>query len=259
MGALKLAVQLLTVLPTPPRVPGPSGPPGRATAWFPLVGAAVGAPAVLLLHLPVPRIVAAAGAVLALAAVTGALHEDGLMDAADALFVPGDRERRREVLADPRVGGFGVTAVVTVLLLRFALLAEIRPVGALVAPLLGRWAMAVSLARAPALRAEGLGASFRRGARPGAATLVVAALLGGVAVARALARGGPPGPDAGLPGGLPMAEAARLLGAWALAAAVAGAFGALAVRRLGGMNGDAHGAGGYLAETAALLAFLPGP
>lgn len=186
------------------------------------------------------------------------------MDTADAVFLPGGRERRLRALKDPRVGGFGATAAGTVLLIRFSLLATVAPVGALAAPVAGRWAMAISLARGPALREEGLGAAYREGARPVLASLVAALLLAGVVSigaplgtpgAPALAGGLlPAGPEPG-PGTAHLAL--RVGSAVALGGAVARGVSALAVRRLGGLNGDVHGAAGYLAETAALAAFLP--
>lgn len=244
MGGLTLALRLLTVVPAPGVLPEPEGPAGRSTPWFPVVGALLGASAYLVLQLPVPQTVAAALALGVLALLTGAMHEDGLMDVADALFVDGSRERRIDVLSDPRVGAYGVTAGAVVLLTRFALLAAIAPSGVLVAPVVGRWAMSVSLARTPPLRTRGLGASFAEGARPGAATLSTLAVLGLLAT---------------VAGGVPASAGAltRVAAAGALGGMVAYGVAALLVRRLGGLNGDGHGTVGYLAETAALLAFLP--
>lgn len=258
MGSLKPALRLLTVIPVPGWLPDePGRPAGRSTVWFPAVGALIGGVVCVPLLAPVPRTVAAATALLGWVAVTGALHEDALMDVSDALPLHGDRERRLEVLADPRVGGFGVTAVVTVLLLRFTLLAEGNPAAALASPVVGRWAMAVSLARAPALRSEGLGASFREGARPVAASLAAALLLAGVVPVAAWITASTGGAAASPLGPSLLAELGRVGGAWLLGAAAAWGFATLAVRRLGGLNGDCHGAAGYLAETAALLPFLP--
>lgn len=241
MSGLTRALRLLTVLPAPGWLPEPRGPAGRASAWFPVVGALVGCLPWAVLLVPVARPVAAAGALLAWAAVTGALHEDGLADSADALFLTGDRARRREVLADPRIGAYGLTSLVTVLLLRFALLTEVRPVAVLAAAVVGRWVMALTLARAPSLRERGLGAAYGEGAGAVAPTLAAAGLLG------VLALGVPPGAAGG--------TLASVATSWALGGAVGGAFAWLAVRRLGGLNGDGHGAAGYLAETAALLPF----
>lgn len=259
-GSLARAIRLLTVLPLPGGPPDADVPAGRATVWFPVVGALVGGLLWLVLQSPVPAAVAAAATLLVWAAVGGALHEDALADTADALFVPGDRARRRQVLADPRVGAFGATALVTVLLLRFALLLEMPPAGVLAAPVVGRWAMALTLARAPSLRAEGLGAAYGEGAGSLVPTLVAAALLAALALGAVGtdAFGATPAGSVGAaPGGV-WGPPARIAAAWALGAAAGWGAARLVVRRLGGLNGDGHGAAGYLAETAALLPFVVG-
>src|SRR5206468_2954946 len=78
------------------------------SAWFPLVGAGVGMGAAVVCWAT-----QAAGpwvsAVLAIAAsllITGAFHEDGLADTADALggSPVGDREKIFEILKDSRIG-----------------------------------------------------------------------------------------------------------------------------------------------------------
>lgn len=232
-GALLGAFRLLTAVPLPPgRGPEPAG---AATAWFPLVGAAVGGALYLVLSLPLPPILLGALALLASAALTGGLHEDGLMDTADAVLAPGEREQRLAILGDPRVGAHGVTVGVTVLLLRFALLGLVSPVAAPVAAVVGRWTMAVSLAAVPPARAVGLGAAYRRGARPLTASALALGLLGLAAL---------------------VAGPLRTGSAVALGGSTAAVFAWFAVRRLGGLNGDGHGAAGLLSETAALVAFV---
>jgi adenosylcobinamide-GDP ribazoletransferase len=95
---------------------------------FPLVGYLVGllaavpffGPAVLsALPLvpglpPLPLNVAVAGYLLALYAVTGITHADGLADVGDAFAVHGDADRRVSVLKDSETGVGGTLAVVLV-------------------------------------------------------------------------------------------------------------------------------------------------
>src|SRR5262245_35049100 len=76
-------------------------------AWaFPLVGAGIGA--VTALAFVLAQLVGfgdwptAALSVLAGIGLTGALHEDGLADAADGLFGGRDREARLAIMADSR-------------------------------------------------------------------------------------------------------------------------------------------------------------
>lgn len=231
---LASAVRLLTVLPVPIGRPHRDRP-GRAATWFPLVGLLVGAIVYTVLILPVPPLPRAAFALVAWVALTGGLHEDGLADCADAAFAVATRERRLDILKDPRVGAHGAAAAMLGLLFRFSVLAVITPIAAPVAAVLGRTVMAVSLATVPPARMDGLGAAYHRGARalqPLAVGAVLMGALGLFAGARTLA--------AIAAAGLTAAAAARFLG-----------------RRFGGLNGDGHGAVGLLAEMAALAAFLP--
>jgi adenosylcobinamide-GDP ribazoletransferase len=60
-----------------------------------------------------------------LAFVTGAFHEDGLADSADALGGAFDRPKLFAILKDSRIGSFGAAALVLVLLLRITALAKL--------------------------------------------------------------------------------------------------------------------------------------
>ena len=100
-----------------------------APAWFPVVGYLLGFIACLV-WTGLERaggLVAAVAAVATLAFITGAFHEDGLADTADALGGASDREKLFAILKDSRIGSFGATAIVLVLLLRTAALAKLGP------------------------------------------------------------------------------------------------------------------------------------
>ena len=102
------AVGFLTRLPVPAARSAPDL--SRAAFFFPLVGALVGGIAAAtraLADQALPPLPATLLAVTAALIVTGALHEDGLADVADALGAHTTRERRLEILKDPRVGAFG--------------------------------------------------------------------------------------------------------------------------------------------------------
>lgn len=100
----------------------------RTPAVFPLVGYLVGLLAAVPFYAPtvlsaipfVPRLpplplnAAVAGYLLALYAVTGITHADGLADVGDAFSVHGDAERRLSVLKDSETGVGGTLAVVLV-------------------------------------------------------------------------------------------------------------------------------------------------
>jgi adenosylcobinamide-GDP ribazoletransferase len=82
-----------------------------------------------------------------LIAVTGALHEDGLADSADAFGARGGREHMLEIMKDSRIGTYGVLALVMSFALRAIALTIIVSV-------IGGWsAFLVLLAIAAASRA----------------------------------------------------------------------------------------------------------
>jgi adenosylcobinamide-GDP ribazoletransferase len=119
------------------RIPCGKGPVAAealawAPAWFPAIGCVLGL-AGGLLFAGLERagsLVASVATVAFLALVTGAFHEDGLADSADALGGAFDRAKLFAILKDSRIGSFGATALVLVLLLRITALAKLGPIAA---------------------------------------------------------------------------------------------------------------------------------
>jgi adenosylcobinamide-GDP ribazoletransferase len=239
MSAAAVALGFLTRIPVPRRETLQAGSLARAAPWFPLVGAVVGAIAGgtrLLAELALPPEAATVLALTAAAIVTGGLHEDGLADTADGLGAHVGRERRLEIMRDPRVGTYGALALVLVTLLAWSLLATLSAVECLRAAVLGhvlsRWAMLVHARTTPPARPDGAGSLLRvTTARLAAATVVAAALATAAATEPATAA---------------IAAAAVLLATLA--------FGRLTRSTLGGATGDTFGATGKLAEVAAYAA-----
>jgi adenosylcobinamide-GDP ribazoletransferase len=231
-----MAGSFLTVLPFPA---GPFGAGARAAgvALFPLVGGALGlglGGLGLALDRALPPAVTAALLLAVGALVTGGLHLDGLMDAADGVFGGRTLERRLEIMRDSRVGSFGVLAGVLMLLVQFACLSELagaRRLVALVAALgLSRWALTLALRIFSPARSSGLGASLKGDASWGA--LAAASLL---AVGLAAATG--------------VVGVVGLVGTLGIVVGVGHYF----VRRLGGLTGDTYGALAVLVETWVLV------
>lgn len=232
---LIVAHAVLTRLPV--RVTGEVDPRRlrAAAAAFPLVGLSVGALAALvrLLADPLGPDVAALFALAAAGLVTGAIHEDGLADTADALGARG-RERRLAVMRDPRVGAFGVLALVVVLLGRLLLLGGLAvhdAAPALVAAgVLARWSVLPQARLVAPARRDGSGALF--GALPARTFLAGSALA--IVVSAPL---------------LVSIDVMALL-ALPLAAVVACACAHAWRRSFGGVTGDTHGATVQLVELA---------
>jgi adenosylcobinamide-GDP ribazoletransferase len=98
-----------------------------ASAHFPFVGAALGlfSGGLYWLVSGAGPLAAAAVVVAISMLVTGAFHEDGLADTADALGGAFDRAKLFAILKDSRIGSFGGAALTIVLVLRVALLARL--------------------------------------------------------------------------------------------------------------------------------------
>jgi len=97
-----------------------------ASAFFPLVGAALGAIVGGLFRAlqPLGETSAACFAIGASLLLTGAFHEDGLADTSDALGGATDREKIFVILKDSRIGTFGACALIVSLVGRVSLLAR---------------------------------------------------------------------------------------------------------------------------------------
>jgi adenosylcobinamide-GDP ribazoletransferase len=167
--------------------------------------------------------------------LTGALHEDGLADVADAFAGGWTTEQRLEILDDPRLGTFGVLALVAAFLLRTAVIAALDTVSALAlipaAHALSRVPCIVLMRHQPTARGEGLAVEYATNL---SSTLEFAGVAVGVSIATVL------------------------LGTWVVAAipvciVVSWVMATWARRKVGGITGDALGAIQQLSELAVLL------
>jgi adenosylcobinamide-GDP ribazoletransferase len=235
LKGLALALGFLTRIPAPARGALGPGALAQAAAWFPVVGALVGLTlggTRLLAGLALPAEAATVVGLIAAALVTGGLHEDGLADTVDGLGARVGRERRLEIMRDPRVGTYGALALLFVTLLAWSLLASLDGEACLRAALAGhvtaRWAMLLHAAVSTHARADGLGVLLRVSPPALAIATVPTAVLTVVAT----------GPQ----------SAALIIAAVALATAAATA---VTRRALGGSTGDTCGMVGKLAEVTA--------
>jgi adenosylcobinamide-GDP ribazoletransferase len=237
---LLLAFRFFTRLPLGGAVELESGALARAAWAFPIVGAVVGLACAAAYSVSVwlgfPRLAAALIAVGAGAFVTGALHEDGLADTADA-WGGRDRAERLAIMQDSRNGAFAIVAVALSIGLRAAAVAALPGKGAALAAFIAAHAVARGVLPAvmylmPAARSDGLGASA------GVPTFNEVLWSLGIAVLIALAA-------LGLLAGM---------GALVLAGLAMATLAVLAQRQLGGHTGDVLGAIEQKGETAMLLA-----
>lgn len=237
------ALQFLTL--TPPIVRRPFTPRelGRAVGFFPLVGALLGA---LLMGLDrlvsqtLPANLTAALVLTGWITATGALHIDGLLDSLDGLFGGHTPGRRLEIMHDERVGAFGLTGGVLLLILKVTALTALpdRGPALVLAPTLARWGMSLSIVHFPYARPQGLGRAMKDQARWEQAAVATSTAL--VVTALTVTELG-----GGLIGWAAMAVTGLLT--WIIAR--------LVLARIPGLTGDIYGALGETLEVALLLLF----
>jgi adenosylcobinamide-GDP ribazoletransferase len=164
---LRAAIRFLTIVP----IRGGDAPPGQAAAFFPLVGAmlgAAGAGVFVLASRAFPTSIAALATVAFWIAISGVLHEDGLADVADAVRAGRSRERVFAILKDSRIGTYAAVAIL------LSVLARWRPAGS------GLGAALASTLSTPAALvaiAQGVAAALLCGWRPGFAMIAGSVLI----------------------------------------------------------------------------------
>jgi adenosylcobinamide-GDP ribazoletransferase len=232
MRALLGAIQFLTVLP----VRGAAADPGQAAIWFPVIGALLGwtgCGVFLVARQWWSDTISAVLVLLFWIAITGALHEDGLADVADAFRGFRSASRILEIMRDPRTGAFGVVALVVTLLLRWQALTSLQ------APLLPSLVASQAIPRAGMVIlgyvarpvGSGMGLRFcRHLTAPVALGAAVQGLLAGL--------------WCGIRPGLAIV---------CMSAAIVVAARLFFDRRLGGINGDCLGATAQVMEVTVLL------
>lgn len=240
---IRAALGLLTRIPV--GFPKDSRPEdlARAARLYPLVGLLVGllgGAVFWLAHwLGLPAVIAALLALAATILVTGALHEDGLSDVADGFGGAFARDRKLEIMRDPRTGTFGALALILSVGLRTAALATLATPAAAAAGLVAahsasRAALPAVMALLPLARASGLAGQT---GKPGLDQAAIAVVLALIIVVLAV----------GIGQGLAVAI---LVAIWAACVAL------LARAQIGGYTGDVLGAVQQICEIAVLLALV---
>lgn len=236
MNSFFVALQFLTLFPSPRRMGRSADEAGPSAIFFPVVGFLLGLILVAVNFLLEPFAspgLTSVALVAILALLTGGLHLDGLGDTFDGLGAGGDRERMLGIMDDSHTGAFGLIAIVLLLFFKIHALESIdheRWRALLAAPILGRWAMVLLGYRSQAAK-PGLGSTLidhLKTKHLAFATfitlLLVAAVLRGVGIAVMV---------------------------WIAIFTLASKM--YFHRRLGGVTGDTFGAVGELSETSVLV------
>jgi cobalamin 5'-phosphate synthase/cobalamin synthase len=235
MRRLLCGLSFLSRLPVP-RTKYDAADLGKATLLFPVVGALLGgieAAALWAIGVKIPPLLGAMLILVVHAALTGALHLDGLADMADGFGGGRTREDVLRIMRDHHIGSYGVVALILLCGIKAAALASLLATGSwralVVAAALGRWT-AVPLARfLPYARKQegGLGAALTDHVGP--AELIGSTVLAG-AIAVALL-----GPRTGA-----IDFGATVGVVWAI--------GGMCKDRIGGVTGDTMGAATEITE-----------
>ncbi|MGB0954614.1 MAG: adenosylcobinamide-GDP ribazoletransferase [Panacagrimonas sp.] len=205
---MELAVGYFTRIPVSALADESPEALGRSARYLPAVGLLVGLLSALALWLAAQIWPTGAAVLLSMSfslLLTGALHEDGLADAADGFGGGFERERVLRIMKDSRIGSFGAIALLLSLTLKFALLSALANQGLalalavlLVAHTVSRCAaLSVmlrldyqSLASGARARpfADSVGITeWRIGAATGGLVLTLVCLIGGISLAALLA------------------------------------------------------------------------
>lgn len=211
-----------------------------ATRIFPFVGAVVGLIGGLVFGLAIffgmPPFLSALMALGATILITGAVHEDGLADAADGFGGGSTPVARLKIMRDSQIGVFGGLALILSVLARVGALTALADPWLVAAALiaagsLSRGILPCIMSRVELASETGVAAAV---GKPSTASAAIAAVVGGVLSVLCL------GPTQGII-------------VLALAIVVAWLGGRLARRFLGGYNGDLLGAVQQSVEIVVLL------
>lgn len=129
MKGILLALQFFTSIPVRKELPMERRHITAMYGALPFIGILIGlamtASILLSEWLGFGSVLASALTLFVGIALTGGLHLDGVADTSDAYFSYRDKERRHEILEDPRIGAFGTLGLIVFILLKFALLQEL--------------------------------------------------------------------------------------------------------------------------------------
>ena len=167
-----LAIQFLTIFPL--KVKNVTDEQiGSSSIFFPAVGALISLILFFLYRLILPLRLSpyldSAIISVALIVITGGLHLDGVADTFDAIAGNKDREASLAIMRDPSTGAIGASALISIIILKILLLAEIAPSNMLVALLFmlvfSRFSQVLSLRTFRYIRGEGKAKIFFRGTK----------------------------------------------------------------------------------------------
>jgi len=243
------AVQFLTVFTLSKKHRIEEGDLARSVVYFPIVGFLIGFILVnadkLFLLIVLPQSIGNMLLVVLSVLITRALHTDGLADACDGLMGGRSPEARLAIMKDSRLGTAGALAILFSVLIKYLCfnnLFEGEKIAALLtAPMLGRWSQTIMVFNVHYGREEGMARAFVGHLRSS-----------GMAAVSAVAVGLTVFVNVRLEPRTVYLALSVLLGVLGLTALGK----RYAVRKFGGVTGDAIGAVNELNEMLVLLLFV---
>lgn len=130
MSSFLLALEFLTIFPSPLKRPPGDNELANSTGFFPIIGSLIGGFLIgidILLSFIFPTPVVNIFLILFLAIITGCLHLDGLADTIDGIGGGSSREDILRIMRDSRIGSFALIGMILFLLLKFITLQGIPP------------------------------------------------------------------------------------------------------------------------------------
>jgi adenosylcobinamide-GDP ribazoletransferase len=172
-----ITIQFLTALPIKKSLPMEKDYIEQSIQSFPLLGLFQGIFYSALLYFllewtPLSGLAIAFIIWLATILITGGIHLDGWMDMSDAYFSYQDKEKRLEIMNDPRTGAFGVMSLLVLLSSRFLFIYEIIQFATIftyvliiLIPFFSKLVIGIVLLYIPAAKKEGLATFFKNAAK----------------------------------------------------------------------------------------------
>jgi adenosylcobinamide-GDP ribazoletransferase len=234
------AFRTLTIIPLPGK---DTRDFSRTLCFFPLVGALLGVVVLILYHgagligFQHPFILA----LFSLAVITwltGGLHIDGMGDVADAFGGGKTKERVLQILKDPRMGSFGICAIVFTILAKAwcwqFYLDKGDPVIVLWSLVFSRSMQGFLIAFLPNARAESIAAPFGKGGGLARISVLISFVVAGFAT-------------------IWLSSLTTAMVSAGFSLAVTALFGLYCWRRIQGITGDCVGAANEIAEMSVLV------
>lgn len=169
-----LAIQFFTAIPVRKQFDMNARSVTWMYGWLPVLGLLMGSILAGIVHigttsLQLTPLFIAILLVIGMVMLTGGLHLDGWVDMSDAYFSYGEKEKRLEILDDPRTGAFGAISLVCLLLLKVGVLYEALQHGSsalipylICIPMLGRIAIQLYFLTMNTSKEKGIAAYFKK-------------------------------------------------------------------------------------------------